>query len=43
MEINGKKWNEYIKSFFIAVYGGLISGIIVAYTFSYPFFTFYNF
>jgi len=30
MKINYKKWNEYIKGFFLAVYGGFISGVIVA-------------
>jgi len=37
MEINDKKWNEYIKGFFFAVYGGVISGSIVAGYFHYSF------
>jgi len=37
MEINDKKWNEYIKNLFFAVYGGLISGGIVVGYFHYSF------
>ena len=37
METNDKKWNEYIKGFFFAVYGGVISGSIVAGYFHYSF------
>jgi len=37
MEINDKKWDEYIKGFFFSVYGGVISGGIVAGYFHYSF------
>jgi len=37
IEINDKKWNEYIKNLFFAVYGGLISGGIVVGYFHYSF------
>jgi len=37
MEINDKKWNKYIKGFFFAVYGRVISGSIVAGYFHYSF------
>ena len=30
MEIDDKKWNEFIKLYFIAILGGIASGYIVA-------------
>ena len=30
MEIDDKKWNEFIKPYFIAILGGIVSGYIVA-------------
>jgi hypothetical protein len=37
MEINGKKWCEYLKGFFFSVYGGIIAGLFVGVAVSFSF------